>query len=113
MRAVSEAEPGDNAAGLPPPKPRAKNESIGAARLRSIIERIEHLTEERKAIASCIKDIFSEAKSAGFDTKVIRLVLKVRASDRESLDEIEQLRDAYLHAIESGDSTDAADEDSL
>ncbi|MEW9275234.1 DUF2312 domain-containing protein [Gluconobacter oxydans] len=45
---------------------------IAADRLRSIIERVERLEEERKALAGDIKDIFSEAKSAGFDVKIIK-----------------------------------------
>ena len=51
---------------------------IAVDRLRSLIERIEHLEEEKAAIASDISDIFAEAKSAGFDVKIMRAVLKLR-----------------------------------
>ena len=60
---------------------------IAADRLRSLIERIERLEEEKKAISSDIRDIFAEAKSAGFDVKIMRAVIKLRkmnAADRES-----------------------------
>ena len=51
---------------------------IAADRLRSLIERIERLEEEKKAIASDIKDIFAEAKSAGFDVKIMKTIIKLR-----------------------------------
>ena len=53
-------------------KPEAKTGGIAADRLRSLVERIERLEEERKALGSDIKDIYAEAKSAGFDVKVLR-----------------------------------------
>ena len=51
---------------------------IATDRLRSLIERIERLEEEKKGIQSDIRDIFAEAKSAGFDVKIMRIVLKLR-----------------------------------
>ena len=51
---------------------------IAVDRLRSLIERIERLEEEKKAIAGDIRDIFAEAKSAGFDVKIMREILKLR-----------------------------------
>ena len=51
---------------------------IAADRLRSLIERIERLEEERKALGSDIKDIYAEAKSAGFDVKVLRQIIRIR-----------------------------------
>ena len=54
---------------------------IAVDRLRSLIERIERLEEEKKAIAGDIRDIFAEAKSAGFDVKVMREILKLRKMD--------------------------------
>ena len=53
---------------------------IAVDRLRSLIERIERLEEEKAAIASDIRDIFAEAKSAGFDVKIMRAVIKLRKS---------------------------------
>lgn len=72
---------------------------IAADRLRSIVERVERLEEERKALGADIKDIMAEAKSAGFDVKVIRLVLKLRKQDREEREEMETLRDLYMRAL--------------
>lgn len=72
---------------------------IAADRLRSIVERIERLEEERKALGADIKDVFAEAKSAGFDTKTIRLVLRLRKQDPEEREEQEALRDLYMRAL--------------
>lgn len=73
--------------------------SIASDRLLSIIERIERLNEEKKAIQDAIKDIMAEAKGAGFNPKVIREVIKMRAEDREDREEREAIRDAYLKAL--------------
>ncbi|MEE8663478.1 MAG: DUF2312 domain-containing protein [Acetobacter sp.] len=72
---------------------------IAADRLRSIIERVERLEEERKAIAGDIKDIFSEAKSAGFDVKVIRQIIRLRKQDPTDVEEQETLLDIYRRAL--------------
>lgn len=55
---------------------------IAADRLRSLIERIERLEEEKKAISSDIRDIFAEAKGAGFDVKIMRAIIKLRKNER-------------------------------
>lgn len=73
--------------------------SISSDRLLSIIERIERLNEEKKDIQDAIKDIMAEAKGAGFNPKVIREVIKMRAEDREDREEREAIRDAYLKAL--------------
>ncbi|GBQ27906.1 hypothetical protein AA0472_2536 [Acetobacter estunensis NRIC 0472] len=72
---------------------------IAADRLRAIIERIERLEEERKALASDIKDIFGEAKSAGFDVKVIRQIIKLRKMEPAQVEEQETLLDIYRRAL--------------
>jgi len=72
---------------------------IAADRLRSIVERIERLEEERKALASDIKDIYSEAKSAGFDVKVLRQLIRVRKQEPAEVEEQETLLDVYRRAI--------------
>ena len=72
---------------------------ITADRLRSIVERIERLEEERKALASDIKDIYSEAKSAGFDVKVLRQLIRVRKQEPAEVEEQETLLDVYRRAI--------------
>ena len=72
---------------------------IAADRLRSIIERIERLEEERRALGSDIKDIFAEAKSAGFDVKVIRQVIRIRRQEPAEVEEQETLLDVYRRAL--------------
>ncbi len=76
-----------------------KPTNIAGERLRSIIERIERLEEERKALASDIKDIYSEAKSAGFDVKVIRQLIRLRKQEPAEVEEQETLLDVYRRAI--------------
>ncbi|KXV12578.1 MULTISPECIES: DUF2312 domain-containing protein [Gluconobacter] len=72
---------------------------IAADRLRSIIERVERLEEERKALAGDIKDIFSEAKSAGFDVKVIKQIIRIRKQEPADVEEQETLLDVYRRAL--------------
>ena len=72
---------------------------IAADRLRSLIERIERLEEERKALGSDIKDIFAEAKSAGFDVKVIRQIIRIRKQEPADVEEQESLLDVYRRAL--------------
>jgi uncharacterized protein (UPF0335 family) len=72
---------------------------IAADRLRSIIERVERLEEERKALGSDIKDIFAEAKSAGFDVKVIRQIIRIRKQEPADVEEQETLLDIYRRAL--------------
>jgi uncharacterized protein (UPF0335 family) len=72
---------------------------IAADRLRSIIERIERLEEERKALAGDIKDIYGEAKSAGFDVKVIRQLIRIRKQEPAEVEEQESLLDIYRRAL--------------
>jgi uncharacterized protein (UPF0335 family) len=72
---------------------------IAADRLRSIVERIERLEEERKALSSDIKDIFPEAKSAGFDVKVLRQLIRIRKQEPADVEEQETLLDVYRRAL--------------
>lgn len=72
---------------------------IAADRLRSIIERVERLEEERKALAGDIKDIFTEAKSAGFDVKTIKRVIQLRKQEPSQVEEQETLLDIYRRAL--------------
>ncbi|HET9147688.1 MAG TPA: DUF2312 domain-containing protein [Acetobacteraceae bacterium] len=73
--------------------------NIAGDRLKSIIERIERLEEERKALASDIKDIYAEAKSAGFDVKVLRQLIRLRKQEPAEIEEQETLLDVYRRAI--------------
>ncbi len=76
-----------------------KTGGVAADRLRSIIERIERLEEEKKALATDIKDIFIEAKSAGFDVKVIRQLISIRKKEPAEVEEQESLLDVYRRAL--------------
>ena len=70
-----------------------------AKRLLSIIQRVERLEEERKALGEDVKDIFKEAKSAGYDVPTIRLLIKRRAEDAAKREEREALLETYLAAL--------------
>lgn len=72
---------------------------IAADRLRSIIDRVERLEEERKALSGDIKDIMTEAKSAGFDVKTIRQIIRMRKQEPSELEEQETLLDVYRRAL--------------
>jgi uncharacterized protein (UPF0335 family) len=80
---------------------------IAADRLLSFFERIERLVEERDAIGSDIKEVFSEAKSVGYDTKTMRKVLALRKLDPADRDEQEALIDTYMHALGMIDRVEA------
>lgn len=80
-----------------------KNNIIGgidANRLRSIIERIERSEEEKAGITSDIRDIFAEAKSAGFDVKILRAMIKLRKMNAADRDEQEILLETYRKALD-------------
>ena len=72
---------------------------IAADRLRSLVDRIERLEEERKALSSDIKDIYGEAKSAGFDVKVLRQLIRLRKQEPAEIEEQETLLDVYRRAL--------------
>ncbi len=74
----------------------------GAAqgRLRTIIERIERLNEDKAVITNDIKEVYAEAKGEGFDTKVLRKIIRIRSLDKRKLDEENELIDLYMSAIE-------------
>ncbi len=76
-----------------------KSGGVAADRLRSIVERIERLEEERKALGNDIKDIYAEAKSAGFDVKVLRQLIRVRKQEPAEVEELETLLDVYRRAL--------------
>ncbi len=72
---------------------------IAAEQLRQYIERIERLETEKKGLMDDIRDIFAEAKSSGFDPKVMRQVLKERKLDQDERDEQETLLAVYKRAL--------------
>ena len=67
--------------------------------LRAFIERVERLEEEKKAIADDIKDVYVEAKGVGFDTKIMRRIVKLRKQDGDKRMKEEALLDVYLQAL--------------
>lgn len=88
-------------AGVHPAQAKREAEvgGIAADRLRSIIERIERLEDERKALGSDIRDVLAEAKSAGFDVKVVRQVIRLRRQEPAAVEEAETLLDLYRQAL--------------
>ncbi|HEV7719329.1 MAG TPA: DUF2312 domain-containing protein [Arsenicitalea sp.] len=72
---------------------------VAADELRQFVERIERMEEEKKAIASDIKEIYAEAKGRGYDTKAIRTLVRMRAQDAQERQEMEAILDLYMQAI--------------
>ena len=68
-------------------------------RLRTIIERLERLEEDKQAVMTDMKEVFAEAKGEGYDSAVIRAVLKRRKADKAKLQEFEAILDLYLSAL--------------
>ena len=73
--------------------------STAQEKLRQLVARIEKLEEEKKSIADDVKETYGEAKALGYDTKVLRQVVRWRKQDRQEREEQEQVRDLYLHAL--------------
>lgn len=74
-------------------------ENISATQLRLLIERIETLEEEKKGISDDIKDVYAEAKATGFDTKVMKQLVKLRKMETAARQEAEALLESYKAAI--------------
>jgi uncharacterized protein (UPF0335 family) len=74
-------------------------ESVAQDQIRAFIERIERMEEEKKAIAEDIKEIYAEAKGNGFDTKVLRQVVRIRKQDHAERMEQEALLELYMTAL--------------
>ncbi|HTH97735.1 MAG TPA: GapR family DNA-binding domain-containing protein [Stellaceae bacterium] len=72
---------------------------MSAGHLKSFIERIERLEEEKKALAEDIKDVYSEAKGVGFDVKIIRKIISIRKRDQQEIEEEETILELYLRAL--------------
>lgn len=73
--------------------------SFSEGQLKSLVERIERLEEEKKAIAGDIKEVYAEAKANGFDTKILRKVISLRKKDANEREEEEAMLDVYLNAL--------------
>ena len=73
---------------------------IAADQLKSYVERIERLEEEKAALQADMREVFAEAKANGFDTKIMRQVLKLRKMDRDDRQEQEHLLELYKRALD-------------
>ena len=72
---------------------------IAGDRLKSLIERIERLEEEKTAIAADIREVYAEAKAMGYDPKILRQVVRLRKQDRDERQEQESLLETYMIAL--------------
>lgn len=75
------------------------NGGVAGDQLRAIVERIERLEEEKQGIADDIKDVYAEAKGNGFDTKVLRQIVRLRKQEPSERQEHEAVLDLYLQAL--------------
>lgn len=75
------------------------NSGVSGTRLKSFIERVERLTEEKDALAEDIREVYGEAKAVGFDTATMRKIVKLLKMDTESRREAEELLDVYKVAV--------------
>ena len=81
------------------PAPAVDPSSVAADQLKSIIERIERLEEEKAALAGDIKDVYAEAKANGFDVKVLRKIISMRKRDFAERQEEEAILELYMQAL--------------
>jgi uncharacterized protein (UPF0335 family) len=75
------------------------SKEVSAQRLKSFIQRIERLEEEKTALGADIREVYGEAKSTGFDPKIMRQVVKLRKMDASDREEQESLLQVYLDAV--------------
>ena len=74
-------------------------DNVSAEQLRQFIERIERLEEEKRGFADDIKDVYSEAKSTGFDVKTMRSIVRLRKMEKHHRDEADALMETYRKAL--------------
>ena len=86
---------------------------IAGVQLKSFIERIERLEDEKRALGEDVKEVYAEAKGSGFEPKIMRQIIKIRRMDKEEHDKQETLLDLYKRALsmvpESGSRAEAAE----
>jgi uncharacterized protein (UPF0335 family) len=83
-------------------RPNTDVHTIAADQLKSFIERIERLEEEKKTLGDDIKDVYGEAKGTGYDTKILKKVIALRKQDKDERMEQAAILDTYLSAIGMG-----------
>jgi uncharacterized protein (UPF0335 family) len=81
------------------PDGAGNKKEVSAQRLKSFIQRIERLEEEKTALSADVREVYSEAKSTGFDPKIMRQVIKLRKMDASDREEQESLLQVYLDAV--------------
>jgi uncharacterized protein (UPF0335 family) len=81
---------------------------IPGVRIRSFVERIEHLDAELQELNEQKKEVFSEAKAEGFDVKTLKEIIKLRKQDKEERDERDTLLDLYMRAMETAEAEPSA-----
>ena len=74
-------------------------QAVASGQLRSFIERVERLDEEKQTIADDIKEVFAEAKSSGFDVKAMRTIIRLRKKDEAQRQEEDAILDLYMNAL--------------
>lgn len=72
---------------------------VAAEQLKSIVERIERLEQDKTNLANDIRDVYAEARGNGYDTKTLRTIIKLRKMDENDRSEQEELLDLYMHAL--------------
>ena len=82
--------------------------TIPGERIRSFVERIEHLDAELQELNEQKKEVFSEAKAEGFEVKILKEIIKLRKQDKEERDERDTLLDLYMRAMETAESEASA-----
>lgn len=74
---------------------------VASDRLKSFVERIERLEEEKQALAADIREVYSEAKGAGFDVRVMRQLIRLRKMDDDDRNQMEEILSVYERALNS------------
>ena len=82
--------------------------TIPGGRIRSFVERIEHLDAELQELNEQKKEVFLEAKAGGFDVKILKEIIKLRKQDKEERDERDSLLDLYMRAMQTAESEPSA-----
>jgi uncharacterized protein (UPF0335 family) len=75
------------------------SDNVAADQLRLLIERVERLEEEKKGISADIKDVYGEAKSVGYDTKIMKQIVRLRRMEKDARDEADALLETYRAAL--------------
>jgi uncharacterized protein (UPF0335 family) len=78
----------------------ANKGGVAADRLKSFVERIERLEEEKQALTADIREVYSEAKGAGFDVKILRQIIRLRKMDADDRSAMEAVLDVYKRALD-------------